>query len=480
MSSKIRNCVRDLENKRNPEKRIQEYVEEYMQIQNSYAETQFMMEYYMFYEVVSEEMNPYIHQAEDIIGALHGIVEAYYEKNPSKEQIKGMEQELLSLRQSILDKMDVLAAYIDCFIVYEYILNRIQYRFDDMETMPEDSVFAQSLVEFIFSGEDSAVVSDYIRTAMGQLPVRIARSRYFEWIRNSISCYIDSDKESLDSFLYMFRTNAMMYRNEHMEEYFTEFVQVIEELAVLDYENIDCSTYRIYEEKLLANSSKLNDLSDLYMQLGELINEMYCICASAGYAGGEKQSDAGRIVIRGVNALFLSKDSDVWSLNGGSPAGTEDEKLDWLQSQLEYVEGKLEGIYTSVNTAGAVLDEITVSWEGLIESLGLREDFDTLGKLFILSSGGTFANLEKHGQGETVTGRMAEETADALILECKEFFKGKSRMLRRAVMANTMGIMPIVFQSPEEVSQYVMDSLQQCDDEAEKYAAKQILIDLMQ
>ena len=47
-------------------------------------------------------------------------------------------------------------------------------------------------------------------------------------------------------------------------------------------------------------------------------------------------------------------------------------------------------------------------------------------------------------------------------------------------MANTMGIMPIVFQSPEEVSQYVMDSLQQCDDEAEKYAAKQILIDLMQ
>ena len=88
MSSKIRNCVRDLENKRNPEKRIQEYVEEYMQIQNSYAEIQFMMEYYMFYEVVSEEMNPYIHQAEDMIGALHGIVEAYYEKNPSKEKIK--------------------------------------------------------------------------------------------------------------------------------------------------------------------------------------------------------------------------------------------------------------------------------------------------------------------------------------------------------------------------------------------------------
>ena len=40
MSSKIRNCVKDLAKKKNPEKRIPEYVEEYMQIQNCYAEFQ--------------------------------------------------------------------------------------------------------------------------------------------------------------------------------------------------------------------------------------------------------------------------------------------------------------------------------------------------------------------------------------------------------------------------------------------------------
>ena len=480
MSSKIRNCVKDLAKKKNPEKRIPEYVEEYMQIQNCYAEIQFMMEYYMFYEMVSEEMNPYTHLAESTTDALHKIVETYYEKNPSKEQIKEMEQELLMLRQDVLDKMQILAAYTDCFIVYEYILNRIQYRFDDMEAMPEDSVFAQDLIAFIFSGGDSPAVSENIRTAIGQLPIRITRSRYFDWIRDSISIYIDSGKESLDSFLYMSRRSAMMYQDEHMKEYFTEFASVIEEFSTLDYEAMNRETYQIYVEKILTNASKLNDLSDLYMQLGQLLNEMYCICASAGYAAGKKESDSERLVIRGINALFLSKDSDVWKYSGDEPTETEAEKMDWLESQFERVEGRLERIYSSINTAGAVLDEVSVSWEELIDSLGLTEDFRILEKLFLLSSGSTFADLEKSGEDITVTRRMAEETANALISECKEFFKGKSRMFRRAVMANTLKIMPIVFRSPEEVSAYVTDSLQQCDDEAEKYAAKQLLLEAME
>jgi len=271
-----------------------------------------------------------------------------------------------------------------------------------------------------------------------------------------------------------------MYRDEHMKEYFTEFASVIEELSALDYETIDSDTYQIYEEKILANASKLNELSDFYMELGQLLNEMYCICASAGYAAEKKESDAERLVIRGINALFLSKDSDVWKYSGDMPAGTEDEKMDWLESQLAHIEGKLESIYSGVNTAGAVLDEIAESWEGVIDSLGLTEDFETLEKLSLLSSGSIFADLEKSGPDVTVTKQMAEEAADTLIAECREFFKGKDRMIRRAVMANTLKIMPIVFHSPEEVPKYVADSLQQCDDEAEKYAAKQLLLEIME
>ena len=43
----------------------------------------------------------------------------------------------------------------------------------------------------------------------------------------------------------------------------------------------------MYEGKIRVNASKLNDISDLYMQLGQLINEMYAVCATAAF--GEEE-----------------------------------------------------------------------------------------------------------------------------------------------------------------------------------------------
>ena len=40
--------------------------------------------------------------------------------------------------------------------------------------------------------------------------------------------------------------------------------------------------------------------------------------------------------------------------------------------------------------------------------------------------------------------------------------------------------MPVFFTTPQEVADYISMSLQMCDDEAEKTAAKQLLTDLMQ
>ena len=45
MSSKIRNCVRDLENNKNPKELLPEYVKQYMQLNSKYARVKMMMEY---------------------------------------------------------------------------------------------------------------------------------------------------------------------------------------------------------------------------------------------------------------------------------------------------------------------------------------------------------------------------------------------------------------------------------------------------
>ncbi|RKI42916.1 hypothetical protein D7V86_07160 [bacterium D16-51] len=480
MSSKIRNCVRDLENSKNPKELLPEYVKQYMQLNSKYARVKMMMEYYLFYETVSEGINPYIASVKDTAEQLYRIVDAFFENELSKEETEAYAEELLKLRQGVVERMQVVTAYVDQFVVYEYILNRVQYRFEDLELLPEDSVFAQELVKFIFSTQDTATVNDNIRFALGQLPMRMTRSRYFELVKDSISVYKGSDKNSLDGFLYMFRTNAMLYRDENMERYFTEFVPVLEELSGLDYENISQELYEIYAEKIRINASKLNDISDLYMQLGQLINEMYAVCATAAFGEEGDKLDVPGLVIRGINSLFLQKDSDVWAGHGVEKTSSEEEKLYWLGEKLVWAEGKQEKLYDGMNMAGAALEGISESQKEMIAELGLTGEFEVLKNLFLLTSSSVFADLKEQSSGEKVTEKMAEEAAAALIAECKALFQGKSRMLRRAVMANTLEKMPVFFTSAQEVADYVMNSLSLCDDEAEKYASKQLLLEVIQ
>lgn len=479
MSSKIRNIIKKLGKGQEAEELLPQYVEECMALNSRYAHIRLMMEYYMFYETVSEGINPYIDTVQDIVGELQQTFETLFEGKADAGQRKELADGLLGMRQRVVDRMQVLTAYVDQFVIYEYILNRVQYRFEDREPMPDDKTFARDLVQFIFSAKDNAAINENIRYAIGQLPMRMARSRYFDWIKECISVYKGGDKNSLDSFLYMFRTNAALYQDDNMGKYFTEFASALDEFSALDYENITQEVYEIYAEKLAVNVSKITDISDLYMELGQLINDTYGVCSTGGYVMGEPVLPEAGLVIRGINALFLEKESDVWQA-AGKDLESEEDKLDWLSGLLTAVEGKQETVFESLTVAEAELEELYKVHEEHIKALGLTEDFAVLRKLSLLTSSSVFADLSLvQNTEETVTEEFAEETAAALIAECKAFFKEKSRMFRRAVMANTLEKMPMPFRTADEVAEYVKNSLGQCEDEAEKYAAKQLLLEIM-
>ncbi len=102
-------------------------------------------------------------------------------------------------------------------------------------------------------------------------------------------------------------------------------------------------------------------------------------------------------------------------------------------------------------------------------------------RLSLLNSNSTFAELgigmEDGKDSAEVTQQIADSVAGNLISEVKELFKGSSRILRRAIMANTLEKIPVFFNTPQEVADYISVSLLQCDDEAEKYASKKIIMD---
>ncbi|MBO5483850.1 MAG: hypothetical protein J5979_01410 [Lachnospiraceae bacterium] len=483
MSTKIRECVKGLSQNRDVKELLPEYIKQSMEIHDSYARLKLMMEYYIFYEMISEGINPYIDSAEDTAECLHQVISQVFGKDAQAfcgEKWRGLGEILEKLRQEVTEKMQVLTAYVDQFVVYEYILNRVQYRFEDQEVIAEDSVFAQEVLNFIFATRDNMAINDNIRAVIGQLPMRMTRSHYFDLIRDSISVYKGSDVSSLEGYLYMFRTNAMLYRTPAMEEHFTEFVPVLQELAQLDYDNMTEELYQIYAEKIRVNASRLNDISDLYMLLQQLINEVYSVVLAAPYCQGNDRVAAADTVIRGINALFLKQESDIWQGAGEEIPETDEEKLHWLGEHFPAIEGQQEKIYEAMNMADAMLEETREAQRAVIDELQLADAFVVLEKLQQLASNSAFAGLEVVTEEEKVSDEKAEQAAQELVAELKDAFKGQSRMVRRAIMANTLEKIPVFFTTPQEVADYISQSLQLCEDEAEKYASKQLIQSLME
>lgn len=478
MDKLMKKCARELGRNKDVDANLIKYTDMALHYNGSMAYLKLAMEYYMFYETVTEEINPYTASVKDTLDTLNSIIEHFFENKPDKEECQKLLDRLSGIRKDIISKMQVLTAYTDCFVVYEYIFNRLQYNFDKMDTMPEDAQFIETVANFIFGTKDNVTINENIRFIIGQLPMRMLRSRYFDIIRESVSIYKGSGLDSLKSFEYMFRTNAMLYKDKNMDIYFTEFKQVLDVLKDLDYDNISEDIYHTYSEKIKTSSKNLSDIADLYMQLGELINSLYIIILETVYE--EKPHDGRKAVttiIRGVNSLFTGKESSVWKAASGELLNNGTDMLSWLSGFFGDITGQQEDIKDTINTAEAVLDETVSSHQDAIERLNLMEKFTVLKHISLLSSSSIFAEFDKETEDTKVTAEMANETAAKLISEVKELFKGRSRMLRRAVMANTVDKMPVFFNNPQDVADYISSSLAQCDDEAEKYASKEIIMD---
>lgn len=483
MNVSITKCIRELNRNRNVEEMLPEYVKQCRNFYGSHACYKLALEYFMFFENVSEEAGPLNSSEDRILGQINSIIGSFFWKMPGTEGCKKLAEELLSLRKEITDRMQVLSAYVDCFSVYEYILNRLEYRFKEMEEMPEDVQFTEDVVQFIFSSKDNAAINEKVRFVTGQLPMRMLRSKYFDVIRESVSIYKGSSLSSLEGFEYMFRTNAMLYKDKNMDIYFTEFKKPLGELKNIDFEDIDINQYKSCNEIVEDNTYELLKLSDLYILFGEIVNLLYTVAAVAAYTEEEyrlqdKSLDVAATVIKGINVLFSGEDNDIWKLAEES-LDLEKEKLGWLSGLLDELTGRQENISEILDMAEAALGQVKEVHGGVIDNLGLAENFDLLVRLSLLNSNSTFAELgeDKDAEDVEVTQQMADEAAGELISEVKELFKNSSRILRRAVMANTLEKIPVFFNTPQEVADYISLSLLQCDDEAEKYASKEIIMD---
>lgn len=436
---------------------------------HTFADVRLAMHYFAFYEAYTDDEGTWSAASLEIIDKVNRIIHDNVLNSNSGMDREAAIQEVDQIRNRIMEHMSAITKYIDIFQIYEYVLNRVEYRFSDKVVTFDEEEFSKEILRYIFDTEDSVVINEKIKDIIGQLPIRLTKQKYFEILKGSIQAYLGADAASLDSYLYMLKTSAMLHSEDGMESLYPTLWEKKTELSKLSLKDITKEDYDKAIGLLHAASLTLEIETTVFFGLQEIVNEVYAILLCGPYAGmieGTTLADkAASTILRKINEYFINHDKK--------------ELSDQLVDKFHNIEGVQEELSLDITSLEDSLYEVNVNHKALTESLMLNQFLNILLRTKDLLSNSLFIDLHAAKRDEIVDEEKVEKEVKALEEALTNLFNKHDRMIARAVMANTINKMPVFFIDHTEVMEYVMYSLQRCSDIYEKAACYELINDIM-
>lgn len=437
---------------------------------NNLAGVKLAMHYFAFYEAYADDEDTWSKDSLELIQKVNRIIHDNVLKGNSGMDREAAIQEVDALRKGIMQRMNALTVYTDIFQIYEYVLNRVEYRFYNEVASFDDEEFAREILRFIFDTEDNMIINEKIKEIIGQLPVRLTKQKYFELLKGSIQAYLGADVSSLESYLYMLKTSAMLYKEEGMETLYPALWEKKTILSQIDFKDITKEVYDKAISVIQAASLTLEIETTVFFGLQEIINEVYAMLLCAPYAGMVEQSsdseEALISIISEINEYFTRMEKK--------------DLPDQLVEKFNYIEGIQEELSYDIAALEDSLYEVNTNYKAIVESLMLNQLLNILLCTKDLLSNSLFIDLDLvKKKEEVVDEEKVEQEVKALEEAIKTLFGTHDRMISRAVMANTISKMPVFFINHTEVMDYVLYSLERCSDAYEKAACFEIINDIM-
>lgn len=470
MNKSVKHICKDIRNGKLPEENIPKLFNYMVDYNETYAYVRFAMQYYAFYEAFIDDEDTWSAEAKSLIADISKHIQNDVLQGCSgadrEEAIKAVD----TIRNKIMKRMEILAAYTDIFRTHEYVLNRVEYRFKETDTSLDTEEFAREILRYIFNSEDNLVINEKIKEIIGQLPVRITKQKYFDLLKESLQIYLGADKSSLDTYLYILRTSALLTQEPEMNTFYPTLWERKEFLASLDYKAIDRENYEKALSQLRAAVFILETEQNLYYSLQEIINEVYVLLLCSTYSGmtegvATEAKEAALHIIKEINQLFT--------------LGRKEE----LPAELTEGFSKLEGVQEDISFELSMMEDafftVETQYKELTKSLMLGQLFQTLRWVNQLHSSSIFIELGKEQEETKVNETVLAQVMKELEQDLSELFASCDKMIYRAVMANTMNKMPVFFNSHKEVMDYVLYALERCSDPYEKAAVAEIINTIM-
>ena len=367
------------------------------------------------------------------------------------------------LRNKITGIMESVTSFVDRLRIYAHALNRIEYRFRDDEFDKEyyNTYLTNDLMHYILSDKDNVVIHSKIAEVVGQLPMRLSRNKFYEYLRDAFSLYHGAQKGTIDDFAYSLKTTATIHKPEGFDEIMPEMHELVGLLENADYTSLDKDEYKKLHDALQIGAEKVTDLADYFVLLAQMVNDLYTILLTGGYTVGEVEE---------TNLAFSIIEQIVMAHNG------KEELSEDILEDFTRFEGKQERILSVISQCDYAVDMVIDEYKEEAEKCNLLTVYEALKKVSLLQSGSDFVELEKDKSSEEVPQDLyADEVCESLIDDLKTFFESASVPVRRAVMATLLSQLPVFFNNTDEIQNYINVSLMQCTDDAEAAATVEVL-----
>lgn len=473
MDNKIRQITREIQKGKFLEENIPQLFNHMANHYQLLSKVRLAMHYYTFYESFYDDENSWSEQALEYVDQVNVIIRNHMVESKSGEEREKAVAALDSIRKDVMKRMEVLTAYADMFQIYEYVLNRMEYRFKSEAEFVDDEEFAKEILRYIFDTEDNMIINEKIKDMIGQLPIRITKQKYFDIIKDSMSSYKGCEASTLESYLYMMKTSAMLYHNERLKSLYPTLWEKKELLNQVDYQNISRDLFDKAINTLHAATIILETETSVYFGLQEVMNDLYAFLLCEPYAGmvandskeEENAQIAAQDIVKEINDKFITKNKD--------------DIFDEVMDQFSELEGVQEEFGVMVDTMESAFFEVSQNNKDLIEGLMLEVIMNILKRSQTLLSNSLFVDFDTVNDTTIVDENRITKEVQQLEGELTELFATQNRVITRAIMANTINKVPVFFKDHKEVMDYVRYSLDRCSDVHEKIACIEIIREIM-
>jgi len=379
--------------------------------------------------------------------------------------------ELEALRDRITARMRILTAYTDAFEMYEYVLNRMEAAVKGWETErvnPEE--LSEAMFEYSFqNSKDTALVNARIKDFVSQLPIRMTKLRFFDIISSALNLYKNGEKESLRDFISAIKTSVLMELPEGFEEVYPELFESYTTLAEAEYKSLSEDEFDALMDLLGDATRSIEEKDTRFLMLQEVVNDSLNIL----------------LVDPFMNTEYLGKDYEIAKKIASGIMKAEEfysatEEFDPLFIELE---GKQEEAYEKLSVLDSNLDELTqISREWSDKHPETAGKIAVLRKADKLTSTSLFVDLDKEIVIVTdqADAAFVEEEKKKLLDDFSVLLKGMPVQVKRAVMAKVLSMMPVFFNSQDEIKEYFLYALETCGDQSELAACSSIIMKMMQ